>query len=188
MVRQKTVLHFLHTIMAQLYLGHGIVHGIWHEIGHLAVAQPTRLQLGARRGKKLRRQPVSPTRRNQKACVQNLTLTMNVWLFDHHKMFPSFVLSKAMFCLCELDHVQKMASEKHVALRNVDFCQLLSIYIYFGPSLLSTADIIDCLKVVLSLELFEYCSVHHTPRKALFVRSSRFLHHLTRTLTCGHVR
>ena len=85
MVRQKTVLHFLHTIMAQLYLGHGIVHGIWHEIGHLAVAQPTRLQLGARRGKKLRRQPVSPTRRNQKACVQNLT--MNVWPSQNVSLF-----------------------------------------------------------------------------------------------------
>ena len=38
--RWKTDLRFLHTIMAQLHLGHGAVLGIWHELGHSAVVQP----------------------------------------------------------------------------------------------------------------------------------------------------
>ena len=40
-----------------------------------------------------------------------------------------------------------------------DCCPLLSIAIHLCILLLSSADIIDCLWMALSLELFEYCSV-----------------------------
>ena len=41
----------------------------------------------------------------------------------------------------------------------VAHCCALSIFGHCCPLLLSTVDIIDCLQMVLSLELFDYCSV-----------------------------
>ena len=73
--RWKTALRFLHTIMAQLHLGHGAVLDIWHDLGHLAVDQPPSSSTG--RGKKLRHEPVSLTRSNQKVQVLNSTTFLN---------------------------------------------------------------------------------------------------------------
>ena len=64
--------------------------------------------------------------------------------------------------------LNKMASEMHVAPQIVvHCCPLLSIVVYSIDSivihccllLLSTADIIDCLQMALSLELVKYCYI-----------------------------